>query len=482
MTPRPSPGSPSGQHLPGDLDVATDLPSFAILGPLEVSAADGRRLAVGGRKQRELLSLLILHRNRAVSHPGWRPSCGAMNRPEAAEVTLRSHVSHLRRRLADLGSGDALTTGPAGYSLDARAGTGGRRPVRAARSVSGRRRSDSAGRSGRSRTSGRPSGSGADGPSPISTGSIAAAAEAARLEEVRLGALEVLTGGGAGLRSAPGDRRRTGGADDRAPVPGTLLRRSSWWPCTGPAGRPTPSRRTRTLGSVWPTSSGSTRARSCRPSPRACSGRIRCCWASAEVPPPPDPATPAVCGPAAPPARRRLAGGGPDRPGGPHRGAGATRRRWEPVVAGDRRLRAAVRRGRHRQDPPRRRAGAPGGPWRAPRPGRSLRAAGPPYHPIGAALRDQRRGRSRRSPTRPRPCWPRSGRCSNEIGRRRRRPQTGAARRRRTSRCIPRSPSSLGRLARGRTGAPDHRQRRAHRPSQRRSCCATSSNGSRRAC
>ena len=40
---------------------------FGILGPLEITAGSGAELVIGGRKQRELLCLLILHRNRAVS-------------------------------------------------------------------------------------------------------------------------------------------------------------------------------------------------------------------------------------------------------------------------------------------------------------------------------------------------------------------------------------------------------------------------------
>ena len=37
--------------------------------------------------------------------------------PRGADVTLRSHVSHVRRHLAGVARGDALTTGPAGYRL-----------------------------------------------------------------------------------------------------------------------------------------------------------------------------------------------------------------------------------------------------------------------------------------------------------------------------------------------------------------------------
>ena len=94
-----------------------DAPRFAILGPLEIGGPGGGRLPVGGRKQRELLSLLVLHRNRAVSASRLAAELWGDEPPKGSEVTLRSHVSHLRRRLADAASGVPLTTGPAGYTL-----------------------------------------------------------------------------------------------------------------------------------------------------------------------------------------------------------------------------------------------------------------------------------------------------------------------------------------------------------------------------
>ena len=97
---------------------------------------------MGGRKQRELLSLLILHRNRAVSPSRLAADLWGDEPPRGAEVTLRSHVSHLRRRLSDLDSGDVLDHRPGWLLPGTRAGTGGCRPVRAARSASGRRLSD----------------------------------------------------------------------------------------------------------------------------------------------------------------------------------------------------------------------------------------------------------------------------------------------------------------------------------------------------
>ena len=40
---------------------------FAILGPLDVRAADGQQLALGGPQQRALLAVLLVNANRVVS-------------------------------------------------------------------------------------------------------------------------------------------------------------------------------------------------------------------------------------------------------------------------------------------------------------------------------------------------------------------------------------------------------------------------------
>src|SRR3712207_883735 len=90
---------------------------YSVLGHLEVVLPDGQPLPLGGPKQRGLLALLLLHRRRPVSPSrlmtalwGDRPAAGA-------EATLRSHLSHLRRRFAGTPVADALVTGPAGYVL-----------------------------------------------------------------------------------------------------------------------------------------------------------------------------------------------------------------------------------------------------------------------------------------------------------------------------------------------------------------------------
>ncbi|HET6967459.1 MAG TPA: BTAD domain-containing putative transcriptional regulator [Ornithinibacter sp.] len=99
-----------------------DPPRFGVLGPLEVVAGDGVPRPVGGRKVRALLALLILHRGQAVPASRLVDELWGQAPPRGAEVTLRSHVSHLRRHLADVAAGDALTTDPAGYRLALPAG------------------------------------------------------------------------------------------------------------------------------------------------------------------------------------------------------------------------------------------------------------------------------------------------------------------------------------------------------------------------
>ncbi len=101
----------------GSVEVSDAPPPFAVLGPLEVSGPDGLSLTPGGRKQRALLALLLLHRNRPLTADRLTEDLWGGAPPQGAEVTLRSHVSHLRRRLADAAARHALTTGPAGYTL-----------------------------------------------------------------------------------------------------------------------------------------------------------------------------------------------------------------------------------------------------------------------------------------------------------------------------------------------------------------------------
>ena len=83
---------------------------FGILGPLAAGVDGGQRLELAGRKQRELLAVLLINVNRClpagrIADALWR---GAP--PPGADVTLRTHVSHLRHRLAGIGAQKAVVT------------------------------------------------------------------------------------------------------------------------------------------------------------------------------------------------------------------------------------------------------------------------------------------------------------------------------------------------------------------------------------
>ncbi|HET7665342.1 MAG TPA: BTAD domain-containing putative transcriptional regulator [Mycobacterium sp.] len=95
----------------------TGEPRFGILGPLTAAADAGQRLELGGHKQRELLAFLLIHRNRCTPASRIADALWHGAPPAGADVTLRTHVSHLRRWLAGIGARDALVTRQAGYGL-----------------------------------------------------------------------------------------------------------------------------------------------------------------------------------------------------------------------------------------------------------------------------------------------------------------------------------------------------------------------------
>jgi len=97
--------------------MVTGKPCFGVLGPLTAGVDGGKRLDLGGRKQRELLAMLLVNLNRCIPASRIADALWRGDPPAGADVTLRTHVSHLRRRLATIGAQDALVTGPAGYGL-----------------------------------------------------------------------------------------------------------------------------------------------------------------------------------------------------------------------------------------------------------------------------------------------------------------------------------------------------------------------------
>ena len=73
---------------------------FLILGPLEVSE-DGRKLALGGPKQRAVLAHLILRANRVVPADLLIDGLWGEEPPESARTTLQTYVYRLRKVLGD---------------------------------------------------------------------------------------------------------------------------------------------------------------------------------------------------------------------------------------------------------------------------------------------------------------------------------------------------------------------------------------------
>ena len=95
----------------------TGKPCFGILGPLTAAADGGQRPELGGHKQRELLAFLLINLNRCIPAGRIADALWHGSPPAGADVTLRTHVSHLRRWLAGIGARDALVTRQAGYGL-----------------------------------------------------------------------------------------------------------------------------------------------------------------------------------------------------------------------------------------------------------------------------------------------------------------------------------------------------------------------------
>jgi DNA-binding SARP family transcriptional activator len=73
---------------------------FLILGPLEV-LDDGRKLALGGPKQRAVLAHLILRANRVVAADLLIDGLWGEEPPESARTTLQTYVYRLRKVLGE---------------------------------------------------------------------------------------------------------------------------------------------------------------------------------------------------------------------------------------------------------------------------------------------------------------------------------------------------------------------------------------------
>ena len=85
---------------------------FRVLGPLEVVGQDGP-LALGGRKQRALLAVLVVHRGEPVSSERLIDDLWGEQAPPSAVKLVQGHVSGLRKVLGD----GPLVTQQGGYLL-----------------------------------------------------------------------------------------------------------------------------------------------------------------------------------------------------------------------------------------------------------------------------------------------------------------------------------------------------------------------------
>ncbi len=89
---------------------------YRVLGPIEVSDGD-RPLTLGEGRQRSVLTLLLLHRNEAVSSDRLIDALWGDRPPATAAKVLQNHIAHLRRALDDR-EGQRLLTRGRSYVLE----------------------------------------------------------------------------------------------------------------------------------------------------------------------------------------------------------------------------------------------------------------------------------------------------------------------------------------------------------------------------
>jgi len=89
---------------------------YRLLGPLEVSDGD-RPLVLGEGRQRSVLTLLLLHRNEAVSSDRLIDALWGDRPPATAAKVLQNHIAQLRRALEDR-EGQRLLTRGRSYVLE----------------------------------------------------------------------------------------------------------------------------------------------------------------------------------------------------------------------------------------------------------------------------------------------------------------------------------------------------------------------------
>jgi DNA-binding SARP family transcriptional activator len=91
---------------------------FAVLGPLELTVG-GRPVSLGSRKQRAVLAMLVIHRNRVVGSEALIDAVWGKRARQEARASLHTYVSNLRRLLndVDVDGRAVLAAVPPGYRL-----------------------------------------------------------------------------------------------------------------------------------------------------------------------------------------------------------------------------------------------------------------------------------------------------------------------------------------------------------------------------
>ncbi|OBH63415.1 BTAD domain-containing putative transcriptional regulator [Mycobacterium sp. E2479] len=91
---------------------------FGLLGPLQISA-DGNDLPLGAAKQRAVLAVLLINRNRTVAVDALIDAAWQRNPPPEARASLHAHVSRIRRLISGAGADSAamLVSIQPGYRL-----------------------------------------------------------------------------------------------------------------------------------------------------------------------------------------------------------------------------------------------------------------------------------------------------------------------------------------------------------------------------
>ena len=231
---------------------------FRILGPLEVVDGD-RVVTVGGARQRALLAVLLLHAGETLSGDRLVDELWGDRPPPTAAKTVQVYISRLRRALGD---GGMIATREHGYELAARARAPRRPAVRAPGRAKAAASWPRAARRGRRRRSRRRWRCGAGGRWRIWPSRRSPRREIARLDDLRVAALELLTE----AELALGRHADLLGRLERLVAEHPYrerLRAQLMLALYRSDRRPTRWRPTATPAARWPTSSGSSRASGC---------------------------------------------------------------------------------------------------------------------------------------------------------------------------------------------------------------------------